>query len=537
MVSEILISKSLRETRIARLENGQLVEINIEREKDRGLIGNIYLGQVSRVLPGMQAAFLEIGLDRTAFLYVSNILDPNRKEEEIFAPETQFENDQSTDSSESENENSESVDDVELGEKTTHEIRPPNPIPYQKREYPNITTLIREGEKVLVQVVKEPMGTKGARLTGYLSLPGRYLVYLPETKHLGISRRITSEQERDRLRSIVDKNRPAQGGFIVRTVAEGASEKNIKDDMEYLVKLWGSVKKSVQKQTLPGLIYSELDLTMKMIRDRVTDDIERIVVDDLQTFKQITKFTQSFLPRFKKRIELYTGKTTLFEHHGLESEIKRAIARKVWLKSGGYIVIDETEALTSIDVNTGRFVGKRNLEDTILQTNLEALKEIAYQIRLRNLGGIIVLDFIDMIRSSHRERIYSALVEELKKDPVRTNILPISELGLIEMTRKRNKESLRQQLTSPCQYCEGRGYLRSLQTVSYQILRDIEKEIHNSPEGHGLTLYVHPRIAEFFTEEDRPAIDALEKKFGRHLIIKVDTQMHFEEYEIFSRDI
>jgi ribonuclease G len=527
MVSEILISKSLRETRIARLENGQLVEINIEREKDKGLVGNIYLGQVTRVLPGMQAAFIEMGLDRTAFLYVSNILDPNRKDEDNLPEDASFE---------SESENNTEPDSEESLTEIPLESRVKVPSMPEKKELPNISSLIREGEKILVQVVKEPMGTKGARLTGYLSLPGRYLVYLPDTRHLGISRRITSEQERDRLRAIVEKNRPNQGGFIVRTVAENASEKNLKDDMEYLVKLWGSIKKNAQKQTQPGLIYSELDLTLKIIRDRVTDDIERIVVDDLQTFKQITKFTQSYLPRFKKRIELHTGKTPLFEHHGLESEIKRAIARKVWLKSGGYIVIDETEALTSIDVNTGRFVGKRNLEDTILQTNLEAVREIAYQIRLRNLGGIIVLDFIDMTKSNHREQIFGALGEELKKDPVRTNILPISELGLIEMTRKRTQESLRQQLTSPCQYCDGRGYLRSVQTVCYQILRDIEKETLNSPEGHGLTLYVHPAVAEFFTEEDRGAIEAIEKKLSRHLSLKTDPNLHFEEYEIFARD-
>jgi ribonuclease G len=519
MMSEILISKSLRETRIARLENGHLVEVNIEREKDKGLVGNIYMGRVSRVLPGMQAAFIELGIERTGFLYVSSIVDPNRQDDFVSSNMTEGIGNEPTNDEEDESKDG------------STEIPEP-----QKRALPNISSLIREGEKILVQVVKEPMGSKGARLTGYLSLPGRFLVYLPDTRHLGISRRILSEQERDRLRAIVEKTRPAQGGFIVRTVAEGASEKNLKDDMEYLIKLWGSIKKLSQRSSEPGLIYSELDLSLKIIRDRVTDDVERIVVDDLQAFKQITKFTQSFLPRFKKRIEMHTGKSHLFEHHGLESELKRAVARKVWLKSGGSIVIDEAEALTAIDVNTGRFVGKRNLEDTILQTNLEAVREIAYQIRLRNLGGIIVLDFIDMAKSQHKDKIYEALIEELKKDPVRTNVLPISELGLIEMTRKRTQESLRQQLTAPCQYCEGKGYLKSLQTLCYQILRDLEKENHNSPAGHGITLYVHPEIAEYFAEEDRDSIDILEKKLGRHISIKTDAKFHLEEYEIFSRE-
>jgi ribonuclease G len=391
---------------------------------------------------------------------------------------------------------------------------------------------------ILVQVIKEPMGTKGARLTGYVSLPGRYLVYLPDTRHVGVSRRIENSDERSRLKQIIDKNRPAQGGFIVRTVADGANEKSLKDDMDYLVKLWGSVKKAAQKQTTPGPVYTDLDLATKIIRDRVTEDVERIVVDDLNTYKQMTKFIQAFLPRFKKRIELHSSRTPLFEHHGLETEISRAISRKVWLKSGGYIIIDETEALTSIDVNTGRFVGRRNLEDTILQTNLEAVREISYQIRLRNLGGIIVLDFIDMTRSQHRDRIYQSLLEELRKDPVRTNVLPISELGLIEMTRKRTQESLSQRMTSACNYCDGRGYVKSRETIAYQILRDCEKEsnLSSASAGQALVLYCHAQIAELFAEDERGSVEEFEKKIDRRITVKVDNNLHLEEYEIFTRD-
>ncbi len=510
MGSEILINKTYRETRVARIENGQLVELHLERSRDRGLVGNIYKGRVTRVLPGMQAAFIEMGLSRTAFLYVANILNPN-KEEASFADE------------EEEPAEEESPDESE----STRGGSPSGP---------QISELIHEGQEILVQVIKEPMGTKGARLTGYISLPGRYLVYLPDTKHLGVSRRIENVEERDRLRSIIDKNRPAQGGFIVRTVAEGASEKNLKDDMEYLVKLWGSVKKAAEKQEKVGLVYSDLDLALRILRDRVTDDVDRILVDDMGAFKQMTKFIQSFLPRFKKRIEMHTDKTPLFEHQGLETEISRAIARKVWLKSGGYIVIDETEALTSIDVNTGRFVGRRNLEETILQTNLEAVKEIAYQIRLRNLGGIIVLDFIDMDRPQNRERVYQNLLEELRKDPVRTNVLPVSELGLIEMTRKRTQESLRQRMTGPCTVCEGKGYTKSLETIAYEILRECQREAFTVSEGRVLAVYCHPAIVEFFASEERSAVEDLEKRIGRRLSIKVDSKLHIDEYEIFTRE-
>jgi ribonuclease G len=515
MATEILISKSTRESRVARLENGHLVELFIERSRERGIVGNVYKGRVVRVLPGMQAAFVELGLSRTGFLYVSNILDPDAQ----FLKGDDLEEEPGTNADESPEE---------------EHVKSPPPMPAGTK---SISELIHEGQSVLVQVIKEPMGTKGARLSGYISLPGRYLVYLPDTRQIGISRRIENSEERERLRSIIEKNRPAQGGFIIRTVAEGATDKNLRDDMDYLVKLWGSIKKTSEKSPVPSLVYSDLDLPMRIIRDRVTDDVERILVDDLATYKLMGRFIQAFLPRFKKRVELYTERTPMFEIHGIEGEISRAVARKVWLKSGGYIIIDETEAMTTIDVNTGRFVGRgRNLEDTILLTNLEAVKEIAYQIRLRNLGGIIVLDFIDMDRQQNRERTHQALLEELRKDPVRTNVLPISQLGLIEMTRKRTQESLRQKLTSPCDYCEGTGYLKSRDTVAYEILRECLKEAGQSPESQVLAIYCHPRIAELFAEEERSALEELEKRLGRRVAIKVDPNLHLEEYEIFSRE-
>lgn len=514
MGSEILINHGLRETRLARMENGSLVEIHIERTRDRQITGNIYKGRVSRVLPGMQAAFVDIGLPKSAFLYVSHILDPKRAEsnDSDLEPVAHHEDEHGSGDD----------DDADAPERQNHA---------------NISELVQEGQTILVQVIKEPIGTKGARLTGFVSLPGRYLVFLPDTRQIGVSRRIEDESERNRLKSVIEKHRTGTGGFIVRTVAEGASEKNLKDDMEYLVKLWGTVKKTAQKAGVPSLVYSDLDLATRIIRDRVSDDVERIVVDDANTHKHLTKFVQSFLPKFKKRIELYSEKKSLFEHFGLETEISRALARKVWLKSGGYIVIDETEALSTVDVNTGRFVGKRNLEETILQTNLEAAKEIAYQIRLRNLGGIIVLDFIDMNRQQNRERVYQTLQEEFRKDPVKTNVLPVSELGLIEMTRKRTQESLRQKLSSTCPQCDGRGSTKSRETIAYQILRDFEKEGRNSPESPTLALYCHADIASFFAEDDRQALEELEKRLDRRIQIRIDAKLHLDEYEIFSRDI
>jgi len=510
MNAQILINQSLRETRVARVENNELVEFFVERRKDRSYVGNIYKGRVARVLPGMQAAFVEITLPKAGFLYAGNVYDPAR----------------------------DAVDPEESAEDSEGSATLPENASAPGDSVKNISELVREGESILVQVIKEPLGSKGARLTGYLSIPGRFLVYLPNSKHLGVSRRIADPAERERLKKIVTKNRPAQGGFIVRTVAEGAGEKHLKDDMDYLVRSWGSIKKAAEKQKVPGLVYSELDLATRMIRDRVSEDVERILVNDLDLFKRVTKFVQNFLPRFKKRIEIHDKKTPLFDLYGIETEIARCLGKKVWLKSGGYIVIDETEALTTIDVNSGRFVGTRNFEDTILQTNLEAVKEIAYQIRLRNLGGIIVLDFIDMDKSQHRDRIYETLLAELHKDPVKTNVLPISELGLIEMTRKRTQESLRQKLMSPCSYCDGRGFVKSKETLASQIVRDClkEAELSRGQQPSHLAIYCHPQIASFFAEEDREAVEYLEKETGLRLVVKADPNLHLEEYEIFSKE-
>jgi ribonuclease G len=517
--SEILISRSVGETRVARLENGELTEFLVERENVKSLLGGIYKGRISRVLPGMQAAFVDLGLSKTGFLYVDLVVDPeaqhNQVIEDVIDPEeAQSQND----------EEDEGATELSL-----------NP---ERRKNRPIQELLREGEDILVQVTKEPMGTKGPRLTGYVSLPGRYLVYLPDSQTVGVSRRIEDAEERNRLKEIVEKIRPPKGGIIVRTVAEGASEKNLKDDLEYILKVWGNLKKSFEKQKTIGLLWQDFDLSLRIVRDRVTDDVERILVDDLHLYKQMTKFIQLFSSKMKKKVELFAQVTTsLFETYGIEAEVNRATARKVWLKSGGYILIDETEALISIDVNTGRFVGKRNLEETLLLTNLEALKEIAYQIRLRNLGGIIVIDFIDMERAEHRERVYSTFCEEMKKDPVKTQVYPMSPLGLVELTRKRTRESLSKTLTCPCPVCEGWGHVESKETFAYRIFRACEKESKLAVEGQGLVLYLPPDMATFVTESLKGLLEDLEKRLSKRVMIRVDENLLPREFEVYAHDL
>lgn len=514
MTSEILISRSVGETRVARLENKELVEFLVERETGKALLGGIYKGKVSRVLPGMQAAFIDLGLPKTGFLYVDNVVDPQAhpdEEIEVLDPE---ESDQAQAES----------------EETSVELRP-------KRMGRSIQDLIREGDELMVQITKEPLGTKGPRLTGYVSLPGRYLVYLPESTNVGVSRRIEDSSERERLKAIVENIRPKSGGIIIRTVAEGASEKSLREDLDYIFKVWGNLKRSYEKQKNIGLLWQDFDLALRIVRDRVTDDVDRILVDDLALYKQMTKYIQLFSSKLKKRIELFTGPASLFESYGIESEVNRATARKVWLKSGGYILIDETEALTSIDVNTGRFVGKRNLEETLLQTNMEALKEVAYQIRLRNLGGIIIVDFIDLERTENRERIYNAFVEELKKDPVKTQVFPMSPLGLIELTRKRTRESLSKSLTGPCPVCEGWGFIESRETFAYRLFRACEKEAKLAQEGQGLVVYLPPEMATFVTESMKSQLEELEKRLGKRLAIRVDEQLQHRDFELYAQDV
>ncbi|MEZ4599785.1 MAG: Rne/Rng family ribonuclease [Syntrophotaleaceae bacterium] len=499
MSKELVINTTSHETRVALLENGHIAELYIERVRERGVVGNIYKGRVIRVLPGMQAAFVDIGLEKATFLYVADVLDEMKALARYI------------DEGESEN----------LGE--GEESGPP--------ALPPIEDLLQEGQEILVQVAKEPIGTKGARITSHISLPGRHLVYMPTVDHVGISRRIENEGEKERLRALIEKIKPDGSGFIVRTAAEGKSEDDLQADMEFLSGLWQEICALKRRNPAPCLIYSDLDVISKVLRDILTEDVRRIVVDSKREHDKILRFIETFMPNLNFTLELYQDPEPVFDAFGLEVEIARALGRKVWLKSGGYIIIEQTEALTAIDVNTGRFVGKHNLEDTILKTNLEAVKEVAFQLRLRNLGGLIIIDFIDMEKEAHREKVHSAFEEALKNDRAKTNILKISELGLVEMTRKRVRENLTRTLCEPCPYCEGKGYVKSRATMVYEIFRQLRREIAVLA-GKQVTLLVHPDIASTICDEERCEIDDLETRFDKQIAITARFDYHIEQFDI-----
>ena len=500
MAKELVINTTSHETRVALLENGHIAELYIERSRERGIVGNIYKGKVIRVLPGMQAAFVDIGLEKAAFLYVADVLDEMEAVEQFVEGNSQH-------------------------------AKPAEGTPEEHPPLPPIEDLLQEGQEILVQVAKEPIGTKGARITSHISLPGRHLVYMPTVDHIGISRRIEQDEEKDRLRQIVEQIRPPGTGFIVRTAAEGKSEEDLHADMEFLVGLWQDIARRRENRRAPILIHSDLDVTSKVLRDILTEDVDRIVVDTQEEYDKIVRFIGTFMPRLEYVIELYEEDEPIFDAFGLEVEIARALGRKVWLKSGGYIIIEQTEALTAIDVNTGRYVGKHNLEDTILKTNLEAVREIAFQLRLRNIGGLIIIDFIDMEKELHREKVHSALEEALKSDKAKTNILKISELGLVEMTRKRVRESIGRTLCEPCPYCEGKGYVKSRTTVAYEIFRELRREIRDLP-GYRLTLLVHPDIASLLYDEERQGVEEIERRFEKQIAITARQGFHIEQFEI-----
>lgn len=484
--TELVISSNPFETRVALIEQGRLSEFYVERAKDRGITGNIYKGRIVRVLPGMQSAFVEIGIQRTSFLHVSDIKEP---------PEG-FEEDEEE---------------------------------HKRHANVRIQDIVKEGHEIMVQAAKEPIGTKGARVTSYASLPGRYLVLMPTYDKIAISRRISSEKERRRLREIVSSMRQPGYGFIIRTVCEGMRKEDIQADMEFLIKLWKAILKKKEEVRTPGLVWAELDLTLRTIRDLFSEDIERLVIDSRDEYERAKKFLDEFMPHLAGRLELYEGKEDVFDAHGVEIELTDALERKVWLRSGGHIVIDQMEALTAVDVNTGKYVGKRSSEDTIVKTNLEAVNEIVYQLRLRNIGGIIVIDFIDMARQSDREKVYNTLKEALKADKARTNILKISELGIVEMTRKRVRESLSQSLCEPCPYCDGNAQIKAKDTIIMDIYRELARELPLRKKK--ATIYVSPSISERIKEDPAPIQD-IERKFGKKVFIKPVERFHQERYEI-----
>jgi ribonuclease G len=505
MTNELVINARPHETRVALVENGTVVELHLKRGSEQELLGNIYLGKVIRVLPGMQAAFVDIGIDKPAFLYVTDIYNDLRQWEQIMLQES----------------------DDEDNQETVAPLR----MRFQRGSDINIEGLLKEGQDIMVQVSKEPMGTKGARLTSHITLPGRHLVYMPTVDHIGISRRIENEKERTRLKKIMKELSPPGEGFIVRTVGERAPKEKFKSEMEFLTKLWANIQKKRDTGSPPSILHKELTITLKAVRDLFTKEIDRLVIDSREEYQSVIEFIETFAPNLRYSVELYEGREPIFDAYGIEIEINRALEKKIWLKSGGYIVIESTEALTVIDVNTGSYVGKRNLEETIAKTNLEAVKEIAYQIRLRNIGGLIVIDFIDMNKEADKEKVFYALKEALEKDKARTAVLKMSELGLIEMTRKRTKEDITLFLTESCPYCEGKGRLKSPTTICYEVFRDLERESVAGDEGK-VYLLVSPEIEKVLKEEERYSVMELEKKINRRIIIVGKNDFHLEQYEI-----
>jgi ribonuclease G len=722
----LVINVDIRETRVALIENGIIAELHIERESSKGTLGNIYLGKVSRVLPGMQAAFIDVGLERAAFLHVEDLIrpddfeaylaghrhgtededrssgpapeqalqpvpaaaapsttarelpielptaldieeepeaepdedddveadaapppadsaeaaeedegaetpeeEPHELEAEAVTAEGQGEDepDEGQPGAEPEGED-EADEEAEAGpgepapagaveaapvptaaeatpaEATTVEeapaagraragrsrsrrdrVRrsartrdrephadragpPPAPAPQQggrqgrhggeragegrhgrpqqgrrhTHEPPRVSKttpireVVREGQEVIVQISKEPIGTKGARVTSHISLPGRYVVYLPTVDHVGISKRIGSEKERSRLRDAIEAMKPPQGGLIVRTMAEGLTKKQLKADIGYLVRLWGEIANKRETARAPACLYTELDLVLKTARDLFTDDIEKIIIDSRDEFGRLQRFVETFMPDRAGAVELYEGAEPIFDAFGIEDEIQRALARKVPLKSGGHLIIDQAEALTAIDVNTGRFVGKgsKDLEETILTTNLEAVEEIAYQLRFRNIGGLIILDLIDMERASNREKVRRKLEELLGRDKAKTTLNRISDLGLIEMTRKRTRESLGRTILEPCFYCDGTGQLQSKATIAYEILRQIRRERMNLP-GYVITVNAHPAVVDLLKNDERVAVQEAERLFTRRIELIPRKEYHLEQFDLQGR--
>ena len=481
---EILINVTPSEVRAALLENGVLQEVYVERAARRGLISNIYKGRVLRVLPGMQAAFIDTGLERTAFLHASDIARPGQPE---------------------------NGDDV-----------------------PGIRDLVREGEEIMVQVVKDPLGNKGARLTTYVTLPSRHLVLLPRGNAVGISARIEDDEERERLRSMVEELLAEQNlecGAIVRTVAEGADRDALAADLRYLCRLWEVVQERCRNSSVKSLVHEDLSLPLRVLRDMVTADVERILVDSQDDFEAMQEFAKTYLPDAGAAIEHYKRRRPIFDLHGIEDEIRKSLDRSIPLKSGGYLIFDQTEAMTTIDVNTGGYVGHRNLEETIYRTNLEAAVAIARQLRLRNLGGIIIIDFIDMEMADHRDNVLQALEQALSRDHARHQITPVSPLGLVEMTRKRTRESLQHVLCEDCPSCEGRGFVMTAETVCFEVFREIIRQSRQFEFGEVMVL-ANQDVIELLLDEQARSLAELEEQTGKSIRLQTESLYQQDQFDV-----
>ncbi|MDP3846355.1 MAG: ribonuclease G [Pseudomonas sp.] len=484
MSEEILINITPMESRVAVVENGVLQEVHVERTQRRGIVGNIYKGKVVRVLPGMQAAFVDIGLERAGFIHVGEIATRD-------------------------------------GNTATNET---------------ISALVHEGQSLVVQVTKDPIGTKGARLTTQLSIPSRYLVYMPRTSHVGISLKIEEEAERDRLKQVVAECIAAEGiaevgGFILRTAAEGAGADEILMDIRYVRRLWEQIRGQMQTASSPSVIYQDLSLAFRTLRDLVSPRIEKVRIDSRETFQKIVQFVDELMPEIAGRLEHYPGERPIFDLYGVEDEVQKALERKVPLKSGGYLIIDPAEAMSTIDVNTGAFVGHRNLEETIFKTNLEAAITIARQLRLRNLGGIIIIDFIDMEDEEHQRQVLRTLEKQLERDHAKTNMLGITELGLVQMTRKRTRESLEQVLCEPCSSCQGRGKLKTPETICYEIFRELLREARAYQAGAYLVL-ANQKVIDRLLDEESGNVADLEGFIGRTIKFQVESMYSQEQYDV-----
>jgi ribonuclease G len=484
MSGELLINVTPSETRVALIENGVLQEVHIEREAKRGLVGNIYLGKVIRVLPGMQAAFVDINLDKAAFLHASDINSSlNLSNAENNAP------------------------------------------------VPDIRALVHEGQHIMVQVVKDPLGTKGARLTTDITIAARYLVLMPNAQHAGISQRIEDEAERERLKNIVSKHCDENHGFIVRTAAEGAGENELNHDAEFLRRVWKKVQERKKRKQTKFAIYQDLSLAFRVLRDFVGVQLEKIRVDSKLTYEQLVEFTTEFVPELSPVLEYYPGERPIFDLFDVETEIQRALHRRIDLKSGGYLIIDQTEAMTTIDINTGAFVGHRNLEETIFNTNIEATQAIARQLRLRNLGGIIIIDFIDMNEEDHQRRVLHSLETALAKDNVKFNVHGFSPLGLVEMTRKRTRESLEHILCGECPVCSGRGDLKTVETVCFEILREIVR-VNRAYDADKFIVYASPAVSEFIINDEFHNLAELEVFIGKQIKVQTEPMYNQEQFDV-----
>lgn len=479
-MKEIVVNVEREETRVGILEDGVLAELYIERVGSQRLVGNIYKGIVENVLPGMQAAFVDIGLEKNAFLYVGDII----------------------------------YEDEKISTK-------------------NIRDVLKVGQEIIVQVVKEPIGTKGARVTTQLTLPGRYLVLMPTVDYVGVSRRIESESERERLREIAENIKPKNKGLIVRTVAEGKNESDFKSDINFLTKLWERLQGRMRNVVAPSLLHRDLGLVCRIIRDLMTEEVSKMLIDNQEEYEKATELLEYASPHLKNRVKLYRGETDIFDKYGIEPEIDKILKRKVWLKCGGYIVIDQTEALTAIDVNTGKYVGSTNLADTVLKTNIDAANEIAKQIRLRNIGGIIIVDFIDMESESDRQRVINTLEEAVKKDKVKTNVLGLTKLGLVEITRKKVGNNLLAVLEQECPYCQGTGKVLSQESVLFKLRKEL-LEIGRRVSGEAILVEVYPSVASLLIGAGGSHLAEIEKEIGKSVYVKGRKEFHIEEFRVRS---